>query len=249
MILIKNNIEIYLSKLDTDRFGFQVAKISDSIENPSMILQELKKISTKLVIARINLKKMKLINQLEKIGFTYKDAQITFSFDLNKELPINTHKDFLLTKYNSRHLSQIIEMTKYSFKNYGHYFADEKLDKDKCLEIYVDWIKRCCENTDVADNIIIAEKNDLAIGYLALKTYDNKNERYVAGVIGAVDPEYRKMGVFQAINIESILLAKELGANRIENNVLITNYPVMKSYTSLSYKIINSEITMHYWYE
>jgi hypothetical protein len=42
-------------------------------------------------------------------------------------------------------------------------------------------------------------------------------------------------------------LAKRLGANHVENNVLITNFPVMKSYTSLSYTIIRSEITMHCW--
>jgi len=249
VILKTNNIENYFSKLDTDRFGFRVAKISNNIENPDLIVKELKEISTKLIIARVDFKNIKLINQLEKIGFLYKDAQMTFNFDLQKGLPIHSQNEFILTAYNSRHFTQIMEMTKSSFNNYGHYFADEKLNRNKCLAVYIDWITRCCENTEVADNIVIAEKNDLAIGYLALKTYDNKSERYVAGVIGAVAPEYRKMGVFQAINIESILLAKKLGVDRIENNVLVTNYPVMKSYTSLSYNIIRSEITMHYWYE
>lgn len=242
-------MENFISKLDTDRFGFMVAKISDNVENPTEIVRELKKISTKLIIARIDMRNMKLINQLENLGFTYKDAQVTFSFDLKKALPVNTYKEFALTSYNRRHLSQIIEMTKNSFKGYGHYFADDKLDKDSCLEIYVDWIKRCCENKDVADNIVVAEKSNSAIGYLALKSKEKRNEQYLAGVIGAVAPEYRKMGVFQAINVESLYLAKKLNLNSVENNVLMTNYPVMKTYTSLAYRIIRSEITMHYWYE
>ena len=70
---------------------------------------------------------------------------------------------------------------------------------------------------------------------------------YIAGVIGAVAPEYRKMGVFKEINIESLYLAKRLGITRVENNVLVTNYPVMKTYTSLKYTIIRSELTLHYW--
>jgi len=237
-----------ISNLDTERFGFSVAKISHHIENPDLIVEELKKLSTKLIIARVDFRNIKLINQLEKIGFLFKDAQVTFSFDLQNKLPDQVHNDFNLTAYNDRHFSKIIEMTKSSFKDYGHYFADDKLDKEKCLEVYVDWIKRCCENKEVADTIVVAEKEKNAIGYLALKTYNADKDRYVAGVIGAVDPQYRKMGIFQAINIESLYLSKKLGLNRVENNVLITNYPVMKTYTNLSYKIIKSEITLHYWY-
>ena len=73
--------------------------------------------------------------------------------------------------------------------------------------------------------------------------------KYVAGLIGAVATDYRKLGVFQAINIESLYLAASLGVNRVENNVLITNIPVMKTYTSLCYNIIRSEITMLFWCE
>jgi len=237
----------HLNKIDSERFGFRVAKFTNNIENPDSVMDELKKISTKLIIARIDFKNIKLINQLEKIGFQYKDAQVTFSFNLNRELPAYEQNDFLLTTYDKKYLSQIIKITKSSFNNYGHYFADDKLNKEKCLEIYIDWIKRCCENEEVADNLIVAEKNGEAIGYLALKTYHLEKEHFIAGVIGAVSPDYRKIGVFQAINIESIHLSKKLGANRVENNVLVTNFPVMKSFTSLSYTIIRSEITMHCW--
>ena len=238
-----------ISNLDTERFGFTVAKISNNIEKPDFIVKELKKMSTKLIIARVDFNNIKLINQLERIGFLYKDAQVTFNFDLQDRLPQKAHNDFNLTNFCNRHFPDIVEMTKSSFKNYGHYFADEKLNKEKCLEIYVDWIKRCCREKEVADTIIVAEKENIAIGYLALKTKNSDNEIYASGVIGAVSPKHRKMGVFHAINVESLYLSKNLNLNRVENNVLITNYPVIKTYTSLSYKIIKSEITMHYWCE
>jgi len=239
----------YISTLDTERFGFSIAKITNNVENPELIVKELKEISTKLVIARVDLSNIKLINQLERIGFIYKDAQITFSFDLQKKLPLKNHNPFSIVSFTNIHLPKLIEITKTSFSNYGHYFADDKLDNEKCSEIYTDWIQRCCNNKDISDEIIVAEKDNVAIGYLAVKKKRANNDVYLAGVIGAVSPEYRKLGVFHEINLESLHLALRLGAKRVENNVLITNYPVLKTYTSLCYNIIRAEITMHYWYE
>lgn len=240
-------IEQYISNLDTLRFGFKVAKFTNSIKNPCEIVEKLRGNSTKLIIARVELKNILLINQLENIGFEYKDCQVTFNYDIRNNIIKNDFSGFVITTYKKHHLQNLIDLTKQSFDNYGHYFADDKLDKLKCLEIYTDWIEKCCTNDDFADNIVVAEKNGVAIGYLALKTYHNEKERYIAGVIGAVDSTFRKLGVFQAINKESINLAKRIGMDRIENNVLITNFPVMKTYTSLSYNIIRSEITMHCW--
>jgi hypothetical protein len=239
----------YISQLDSERFGFLIAKFSKDIENPEFVVQELKKISTKLIIARVELSNIELINRLEKIGFKYKDAQVTFNFSLQNKLPPKNYSHFSIVSFNEKHLKQMIEITRTSFNDYGHYFADDKLDKQKCGEIYTDWIQRCCSNKDIADEIIVAEKNDEVIGYLALKIFNFDGVKYFAGVIGAVAPEYRKFGVFQSINIESLYLAASKGAKRVENNVLITNIPVMKTYSNLLYSIIRSEITMHFWYE
>jgi hypothetical protein len=239
----------YISQLDSTRFGFTVAKFSNNVENPELIVQELKKFSTQLIIARIDFSNIKLINQLERLGFKYKDAQVTFSFNLENKLPPRNYDKFSLVSFKDMHLSQMVDITRKSFINYGHYFADDRLDKQKCAEIYVDWVERCGISKDIADEVIVAEKSNKVIGYLALKKFDLNNEKYYAGVIGAVASEYRKSGVFKAINIESLNLAVGNGANRVENNVLITNFPVLKTYTNLCYSIIRSEITMHYWYE
>lgn len=240
----------YISALDTERFGFKIAKFSNNIENPEVLVQKLEHEATKLIIVRLDSSNLKLINQLEDIGFRYKDAQVTFSYNIKEVLPLRpVTPGFSIVPFRPEHLADLVGITRDSFNNYGHYFADDKLDKEKCGEIYSDWIYRCSINKDVADEIIVAERNGIAIGYLAVKVFRTQGEVFVAGVIGAVSKEYRKLGVFQAINIESISICKKLGGTRIENNVLVTNFPVIGAYTALNYKIIRSELTMHYWYD
>ena len=237
-----------ISVLDTQRFGFNIAKISDEVDDLPGLLNVLRNLEVKLVIARIDFKNTYFINQLEQAGFLHKDGQLTFNFDLKNNIPEKESYEFLLISENYREYEdQLISLTKASFNNYGHYFLNEKLDKSKCLDIYTDWIRRCCYDKNVADNIVIAVKDGLVCGYLAMKIKQSSDEKFVAGVIGAVSPQYRKLGVFRAINIESLIWTKSMNASRLECNVLLTNYPVMKTYTNLCWQIIRSETTMHCW--
>lgn len=244
--LKKNQMHKYLSVLDSDRFGFPVAKLNYTNEDPGQEIQELLESSTQLIIIRLNLSNIALINQFEEIGFKYKDTQLVFNYDLKKPFSESQLNGFSIRKFEVKHLDSLIEMTRKSFINYGHYFADGNLDKSKCLDIYVDWITRCCKDKSVADDVIVAEKNGKAIGYLAVKKFNEKS-KYIAGVIGAVDPDHRKMGVFREINSECLRYALEAGATRFENNVLVSNLPVIKSYINLDFYVLRSEITMHYW--
>ena len=239
----------FLSELDTERFGFRVAKIPSDLDNPELVIRNLETLSTKLIIARVDLKNLVMINRLEKLGFLIKDTQLTFNYNLKDYVPRHKRTGFSINSFKECYIKQIIEITEKSFNNYGHYFADEKLDRKKCLDIYIDWIKNCCYKKSFADNIIVAEKEGKLIGYLALKTYNNTDSKYTAGVIGAVAKEYRKEGVFQAINTASMNWAKSEGSERIENNVLITNFAVQNTYLKLKFSIIRSEVTMHYWFE
>lgn len=239
----------FISELDSERFGFKVAKLTHNIDDPKSIVDSLKRHSVALIIARIDATNLNLVNQLERIGFEIKDIQLTFNFNLQSGLPAKGDKPFSIVAFNKTHLDKLVKMTKESFINYGHYFNDDKLDKEKCGQIYSDWIKRCCESKEVADDIIVAVKDNIAIGYLAIKEQvaEPDGEKYYSGIIGAVSSEYRHLGVFREINIESLYIASERKAHRVENNVLLNNLPVIKTYTNLGYNIIRSELTLHYW--
>jgi len=239
----------YISALDTERFGFTVAKLPGTGENVDKILEDLRGVNTKLVIIRIDLADLALLNKLERSGFETKDVQLTYNFDLAKEIPAHKPSGFTLRAFRPEDIPQITAIAETSFNNYGHYFADEKLDRKKCFDIYADWTQRSCVDKAIADEIIVAEQSGKLLGFLSLKIKEEGKGSYAAGVIGAIDPVWRKGGVFRAINIESLNWAKKLGLTRVENNVLAVNYPVNGTYISLNYKIIRSEITLHYWFK
>ncbi|MCF6365346.1 MAG: hypothetical protein L3J35_04005 [Bacteroidales bacterium] len=239
----------YISEIDTARFGFSIAKINCFEKKPIELIESLKKDGVKLIISRINTSNLKLINFLEKIGFEMKDVQLTYNYNLKKELNYKTNKTnrFKLRPVEEKDIKQISKIAKVCFNGYGHYFADNRLDKEKSQEIYADWAQNSCLNKNIADHVIVAEDKGTILGFLSFKIKFNSTEKYAMGGMGAVSLEYQNLGVFKAINIEGLRWGIKLGLSRIEHNVLATNFPVNASYINLGFKIINSEITLHYW--
>jgi ribosomal protein S18 acetylase RimI-like enzyme len=238
-------INQYISLLDTKRFGFKIAKLNSYNNETISLIEKLKEEDVKLIIIRIEAADIESINNLEKIGFLIKDVQLIYNYTFNNQIKLNKHNGLILRESNENDIPQIIEISKQSFNNYGHYFNDSKLDRVNCLEVYSDWAKNCCINKTVADYVIVAEKEKKIAGYLAFKHF--KEENYTFASLGAVNPNFRKLGIFQAINIEGLNRAEKLGFKNVRTNVLNTNFPVNSTYIDLGFKIINSVITMHYW--
>ena len=237
----------YISNLDSELFGFPVAKIFSNIENPELVVRELKKKSTKLIIARIDLSKTKLINQLERLGFLYKDAQVTFNYNVQKKLPENQFNSFSIVPYTEKHLLELIDITKISFNNYGHYFADKRLNLKSSLDTYGDWTYNSCVNKNVADKVFVAEIDDEILGFLSFKTFNSREGTYAAGGLGAVNPKHRSIGVFQNISIFGLEWGVEMGFDWEEHNVLVNNYPVNKSFLNIGFRPNKSMVTLHGW--
>lgn len=240
-------IDEYISQLDTQRFGFKIAKLNLFNEDTALLIDKLKEVDVKMIIIRVDASDIEIINILEKIGFIVKDVQLIYNyvFKEDNEIKYYNKNNLILREFVENDLPQIIEITRHSFNNYGHYFNDNKLDRVKCLEVYLDWAKNCCLNKTVADKVIVAEKDNKIAGYLAFKHFINEN--YTFASLGAVNPDFRKLGVFQAINIEGLKMARDLDLKSVRTNVLNTNYPVNGTYIDLGFKIIKSEITMHLW--
>lgn len=239
----------YISKLDTERFGFKVAKLNCFDEAIETIISKLKENGVKLLLSRIKGNDIELLNKLEDYGFRVKDNQVTYRFDienLSQDL-ISRYSNCKVREVEEKDIPSILKFTEQSFNGYGHYFADKRLDRAKCMEIYKDWIVRSCVDKKVADKVFVAEVDNEPAGYLSFKIYKELGSVYAAGGLGTVDKRFRNLSLFQAITVHGLKWGAEIGLDWEEHNVLTSNYPVNRAFSKLGFKIVSSYITLHCW--
>jgi hypothetical protein len=240
----------FISALDCERFGCKIAKIHNwENKNIKTILDQCKDQKIKLIITKVKSHQLDIINALEYAGFRIKDSQVTYHYPLHKLnfKTVASHPDVRIRAFEEADKEAIISIAKESFVGYGHYYADERLDKDKCSEIYPDWARRSCEGNSFADKIWVAEFKQHVAGFLSFKKYKSTQGEYAAGGIGAVAMPYRKYGVFRSLVKQGLLWGAEIGLIWEEHNVLTTNYAVNHVFSSAGFGIVNSFMTLHGW--
>jgi hypothetical protein len=236
----------YISEADSNRFGFKVVRINQFNDSVPKIIEQFRAIEVKMIISRVPAENVQLINEMEQADFRLKDIQLTYSFDIGRGIiPIKTKDNYIYRDFKPNDIKDIVDISFQSFKNYGHYSRINFPCPIDTGEIYADWAERCCQVEKQADKIIVAIEENKVAGFLALMIRKKGGLNLAVGVIGAVGKKHRNRGVFRSINIESLLWAKQKGLDSVENNVLLDNYPVNKTYSSLGFNIVNGEVTFH----
>jgi len=245
-------VDIY-SKIDSDRFGIRVGKVTEEFffnKSIETAIQYFFQEKYDLIFARVDFKWIHFINELEKFGFTVKDAQSTLFYDLKDKTKENLPKKFSqfdIREFKSTDTETFVKLARESFEGYGHYFADDKLKYNDCLDTYGDWAYNTCVNPKVADKIFVAELNGEIIGYLSFKIYNHDGKKYAAGGMGAVNPKYRSLGVFRDVTIAGLEWGIDNNLDWEEHNVLASNFPVNKSFIKLGFKPEKFVVTLHGW--
>lgn len=238
----------YLSILDTQRFGFNIAKVNNFETTPSEIIKELKSDGVKMIITKIDCEKLITIQELESLNFRIMDFQLTYKYDLkNYSVSDNQIKsDIIIREANLNDIDELVQIAAQSFNNYGHYFADKRLDLEKCQQIYPDWIRRSIEDKNVADVVFVAEQQNMIAGFLSFKI-KQETDLFAAGVQGAVSEKFRNQSLFRLLALHGLVWGKSQNVKWVEHNVLFVNYPVNRSFIKLGFIPGNSFITMHCW--
>lgn len=242
------SINNHISSIDTERFGFKIAKINEFSENLENEIIGFKNSGVKLIISRVGCNNIALINKLEDLNFRIKDTQLTFVHDLNSiEEEINNKKSVVIELAQKKDAEAIGKIALRSFKGYGHYSADNRLDSKKANEIYVDWAQKSCIDKNIADYMFIAKVDNCIGGFLSLKTIYKDDSAYGVHGIGAVDKDFRNMDIFKLLIKKCLIIGKEKNHTLQQTFFLSSNIPVIRSYLKIGFKISDSNHTMHCW--
>lgn len=239
----------YISQIDTQRFGFQIARINDAATlTSSGFIRSLKEQGIVLVIARIDSENLPAINALEDAGFRIKDIQCTWRHTTGE--PVNDqylNSDIIIRPAVTADIPSVTSIAHHAFDHYGHYFADQRLDTDQCREIYPEWAASSITDKKTADQSFVAVHNENIAGFLALKILEKDGEKYSAGVLGAVSEDSRGQNIFASLVIAALRWGQATVPTWQEHNSLAVNYAVNRVFTKIGFRQSGSSVTMHCW--
>ncbi len=245
----------YLSPLDSHRFGFNIARIDDvSLLLSTGFITSLRDQDIRLVITRTPIGNLGNINLLSGKGFQLMDVQSVWHSGPQSATthynPIDNPKNtphLLIGPATAADVPAVREIAAKAFDGYGHYFADQRLDRSRCREIYPDWAARTLTNPDTADVVFVARLHGRIAGFLSLKIGEQNGSRYAAGVMGAIAEEFRGRHLFQALVRRSLVWQEENQLSWTQHNVLTPNIPVNRAFASCGFRPAGAYITLHGW--
>ncbi|MCE5299344.1 MAG: GNAT family N-acetyltransferase [Spirochaetia bacterium] len=237
-----------LSVIDSERFGFSVAKVDDFSAGPEKIIGGLKGLGVRLIIGRQPTSETGMINKLEDLGFRLMDTQVTYRHDIrdwnkNPSVP----DGYVVRPYADGDIEAVMHIAGGAFDFYSHYAADKRLDVAKVRQIYPDWAQRSCLKADANNPVFIAALSGEIAGFITFRTESSGRERYGVCGLGAVAEGHRKIGLYQALISNAMEWGRVKGLAWEQYTCIACNYPANRSYIAAGFKPVYSFATLHYW--
>lgn len=239
---------IRFSEVDSKRFGIPSGRVDDvTIADVDNIEKFCRDHKIKFLIARCAAEDLSVAQKLEEYQCRLMDTLVYYNYNLEKNPPPrNYNKEYLVREMQLGEEDIIHNIARESFRGYtnSHYHCDNKLDKEKCDEIYPDWASTLIKNKSSKDYILVAEKQKI-VGFLAMK---NISEATIDIVLNGVMPEFQREGVYKALVATGVNLAFEKQKSQVITSTQLNNLAVQKVWVRLGFEPYKAMYTFHKWY-
>jgi GNAT superfamily N-acetyltransferase len=237
---------IAFSEIDSDRFGVRIARAHLGSGSLPPVLQFCISQQIDLLIARCLTTEFGTVHQMSEAGFLLMDALVYYAFDLSRRpIPDESPKVQIRT-FRPEDKAQVQEVAAASFQGYfGHYHADPRLDRKKSDEGYTSWAVRSCVSKEVADEVLIAEREGRVVGFATLRINSPQEGE---GVLFGVAPEAQGLGIYRSFMLSGMQWCKKQGVQRMVVSTQITNIAVQKVWCRVGFEPSHSYYTFHKWF-
>jgi acyl dehydratase len=233
----------YISLRESKRFGMNVLRVNAATLNYKEISKLIFDNEIDLTILRIPTENIGQLQQLNKLGCTYiqADTLVYYFANLNKiEIsPLqNANIQFVLaTKNDTTILQSLVEKI---FANYSnHYNTNLYLNKQDIVEGYKEWV---IDFLDVIDKFVfIVYKNNKPIGFATCAIENAEAE----GVLYGVLPSEKGGGIYTDIIRYTQYFFKSKGVQTMKVSTQINNYAVQKVWSKEGFVLTQSYATVH----
>ena len=240
------NENIYLSHLDIERFGIQIAKSRNlTLDILDQVLDFCLIEDVSLLITRCPVSDLDLVHELENHGFELMDTLVSSSAKLGN-LSFENFDEPTIRNYIKGDETFVEDIARESFSGYfGHYHADKLLNRNICDEIYVDWAIRSCKSREVADEVLLAELKNKVVGFVTLRINNEENgEAVLAGVL----PSSQLLGIYGKLISKGMHWCLSQGLLQMTVSTQITNIAVQKVWVRLGFEPLTAFYTFHKWF-
>lgn len=239
---------VFLSGIDQNRFGVPIARATRvTMETLPLVMEFCRANGVVLLIARCPATEIRAAQAMEREGFALMDTLIFFSRELTRSpIPPDTGQ-IAVRPIQPGEADAVRAVAIESFRGYsGHYHADDRLDRAACDETYVSWAYRACVSPEVADVVLVADRDGSIVGFATLRL---NNAVEGEGVLFGVAPSAQGRGVYRSFMVRGMEWCLAKGASRMVVSTQITNMAVQKIWARVGFEPSHGYYTFHKWFD
>jgi RimJ/RimL family protein N-acetyltransferase len=239
---------VALSPLDEERFGMRTGRVFvPAAEDLPQIMDECCRQEIVMLVARCPADDFRAIQAMERKGFLLMETSMRYDRNLLRRPIAPDDAKALLRPFRRGEEEEVMEIARATFGDYfGHYHADERLDRDKCADAYVDWARRSCLSRTPDEEVLVAEHGGSLIGFLTMKLNAGDEGQ---PVLGGTIPAVQKLGIFGSLMTRGLEWAKARGAVRMMASVHVSNVAIQKVLLRVGYEPAGGFHTFHKWFD
>lgn len=236
---------VELSDLDTRHFGVRAARVANvTADTLPRILDRCHEERIQFLIARCDASDVAAAQAMCAQRFGLMDTLVYWDRPLT--IPLAESRTTVVVRPVRRdEIASVCEIAEQAFTGYvGHYHADPRLDRARCVGVYVSWAERSCLSREVADDVLVGEIDGRIVGFITVRGGETGT-----AMVGGVRPDARGLGVYRTLLESSVRWCTAAGSQRMEISTQVTNNATQKVWGRLGFQPHHAEYTFHKWFD